>query len=1026
MHELVAPLLVGLSSASDEFAEAFHVACRFANVAVVGLFVDAGADVNEADEHGWTSALEAAANPNEKVLQQLIAAGADVNKAAHGSTPAHKAAANENEKVMQLLIDAGADVNKADKDGWTPAHVAAANENEMVLQLLIDAGADVNKAANRSTPFHILYRQRGFDFPALNADAFEQAGEALKCARQARARFAALDDAGAVLRDIVGSKGPFVTVLRLQSFCETLKTAETAFEARQDELRAATALDEQLVAQRDRERRVVQDAAAALLASCDDAVMQAAAEVRQRVARALATVKEWPTDDKDEGEDEVEDDDRPFAEWLDGVHKDVTGVTNLTEATARVLRGAIETFADALAPNSTSAAPIGLPGRARAVVLAAELEAGVIRRVAMPVRCRDEFLSVCETTHEQLASVLDAADRARQHCNVKPAPSGERFVTARKDVQVKLKALKVAKAQLEHAVDDDDTVALESDVRRCKSAWTAVQGELTSAIVDLAAHLFDYPELRLRFPQARLDELLGAGGDVGALRTLDDYSDREVVSRVRNVVERATINGEACALKLFALMRGGERAFVKEARRLRQLAHVNVVELRAVFVDVGASMGVLEMPLYAHGDLWHWLAAAPRSLVAKMAVLRATTCGLEHVHRMGVVHGDVKPENVFVTADGVAKVGDFDVSHDNETRVTMAATMVGFTLDYAAPEQLKGTPASKASDVFALGLTLHDVVLGRRPIVRPAQAVALSETPQALRDLVGAMLSDDARRRPTASEVLRDDALAPPAAGRNPATDRRECQLCCEEKWLDEGVLCGAGTHFVCRGDECIEPMCRSFCALPLAEVAKRGALMCGTKATCGALWSVSKLASVLADDALELYVTTLRKIDESRALQELQQKHRAELAEQERRLRGQMERDEEIAAHRRHITNALLNLSCPRCAKPFLDFDACFDLKCSACPCHFCGWCLRDCGNDAHQHVAHCLDNPVQPSVFGTQEQFAACHRARRLLLVDDYLRDKVRADLRVHVRNSIAPELRALGMRKTSVAKKRAFDQV
>jgi serine/threonine protein kinase len=121
------------------------------------------------------------------------------------------------------------------------------------------------------------------------------------------------------------------------------------------------------------------------------------------------------------------------------------------------------------------------------------------------------------------------------------------------------------------------------------------------------------------------------------------------------VVERATINGEPCALKLFALMRGGERAFVKEARRLRQLAHVNVVELRAVFVNVGASMGVLEMPLYAHGDLWHWLAAAPRSLVAKIAVLRATTCGLEHVHRMGVVHGDVKPENVFVTCRTTAR-----------------------------------------------------------------------------------------------------------------------------------------------------------------------------------------------------------------------------------------------------------------------------------------------------------------------------------------------------------------------------------
>jgi hypothetical protein len=53
-----------------------------------------------------------------------------------------------------------------------------------------------------------------------------------------------------------------------------------------------------------------------------------------------------------------------------------------------------------------------------------------------------------------------------------------------------------------------------------------------------------------------------------------------------------------------------------------------------------------------------------------------------------------------------------------------------------------------------------------------------------------------------------------------------------------------------------------------------------------------------------------------------------------------------------------------------------------------------------------------VQPSIFGTPEQFATCHRARRTRLVDDYLRDKVRADLRGAVRNSIAPDLRALGI--------------
>jgi hypothetical protein len=57
------------------------------------------------------------------------------------------------------------------------------------------------------------------------------------------------------------------------------------------------------------------------------------------------------------------------------------------------------------------------------------------------------------------------------------------------------------------------------------------------------------------------------------------------VAGARNVVERASIGGVSCALKLFALGEHGKRAFLKEARHLRQLAHPNVVELRAAFID---------------------------------------------------------------------------------------------------------------------------------------------------------------------------------------------------------------------------------------------------------------------------------------------------------------------------------------------------------------------------------------------------------------------------------------------------------
>lgn len=68
-------------------------------------------------------------------------------------------------------------------------------------------------------------------------------------------------------------------------------------------------------------------------------------------------------------------------------------------------------------------------------------------------------------------------------------------------------------------------------------------------------------------------------------------------------------------------------------------------------------------------------------------------------------------------------------------------------------------------------------------------------------------------------------------------------------------------------------------------------------------------------------YIDILRAVSENRVLVEQQQRHPADLAQLERRLRGEMARDEEIATHRRHIVNNLLCLRCPRCEQVFIDF---------------------------------------------------------------------------------------------------------
>merc|ERR1740121_3441403 len=80
-----------------------------------------------------------------------------------------------------------------------------------------------------------------------------------------------------------------------------------------------------------------------------------------------------------------------------------------------------------------------------------------------------------------------------------------------------------------------------------------------------------------------------------------------------------------------------------------------------------------------------------------------------------------------------------------------------------------------------------------------------------------------------------------------------------------------------------------------------------------------------------------------------------------------------------------LLTLQCPRCGQAFEDFGGCFALYCArpGCRAGFCGWCLKDCGIDAHRHISHeCTVaralNPHNP-LWGTAAQFEAAHRSRR-----------------------------------------------
>jgi len=91
----------------------------------------------------------------------------------------------------------------------------------------------------------------------------------------------------------------------------------------------------------------------------------------------------------------------------------------------------------------------------------------------------------------------------------------------------------------------------------------------------------------------------------------------------------------------------------------------------------------------------------------------------------------------------------------------------------------------------------------------------------------------------------------------------------------------------------------------------------------------------------------------------------------------------------RMKIVDEILTLRCPRCRQAFLDFDGCFALRCSVCPCAFCGWCLQDCGTDAHPHVLSCCNRPPdhRETYFGTKEQFIKAQKKNRERKIREFL---------------------------------------
>lgn len=230
------------------------------------------------------------------------------------------------------------------------------------------------------------------------------------------------------------------------------------------------------------------------------------------------------------------------------------------------------------------------------------------------------------------------------------------------------------------------------------------------------------------------------------------------------------------ALK-FARGAQGARMLAEEARvaetlsggHFRATASPLVVSVRRHVADPGPGLRpYLVMPWIDGGTFRERLDAAqgPDARAQNAELFLSLVEGVSVVHGRGIVHGDLKPENVLIQTRGETEeplLTDFGLaSHRQAARLEQSLraslqtddALTGGTLAYMAPEVVKGGQASRASDVYALGVILHEVLLGRRPTKLTTPAELIRVLPEEVVEILVRALSVDPGERHTDARAL--------------------------------------------------------------------------------------------------------------------------------------------------------------------------------------------------------------------------------------------------------------------------------
>lgn len=193
---------------------------------------------------------------------------------------------------------------------------------------------------------------------------------------------------------------------------------------------------------------------------------------------------------------------------------------------------------------------------------------------------------------------------------------------------------------------------------------------------------------------------IGEGGMANVYLAIDTILNRKVAVKI--------LRGDLATDEKFV------RKFQREASAASNLDHPNVVGIYDVGEDDGNYYIVME---YVEGRTLKSLIKRRGALTLPevIDIMTQLTSGIEHAHEKGIIHRDIKPQNVLILDDGLVKVADFGIAQAlNSNELTQTNSVMG-SVHYLPPEQANGTGSTFKSDIYSLGILMYELIVGKVP-----------------------------------------------------------------------------------------------------------------------------------------------------------------------------------------------------------------------------------------------------------------------------------------------------------------------